>query len=305
MTSDQPDKPVFAARGNRAAAFLLDLMLLVVIGAFAAGQPFASRTAFALTVLLYFWLMPLTPLQGTLGKWICRIRLADRSGRRLDVRTSGLRALAFTAWFALAVAITGRPASGALGEALRVAVWFILPLPWMTLGFLPRRESLFDIVAGTLVVRIGSSPESVADAPPVQAPGILNVASAVLACALFGIMMSIPILAMHDRDFRSRVAYANAATDELKKKVAAFHARERRWPEPADIGVAEWTPYPDGGGYRLQKDGSIAINFTVLPELKELVITWRPVPSADGKRVEWTCTSTPAKAARYVPAGCR
>ena len=305
MTSAPPDKPVFAARGNRAAALLLDLMLLLVIGSFASGMPFASMPAFALMTVLYFWLMPLTPLQGTLGKWICRIRLADRSGGRPTLRRAGIRAVAFVAWCALAVYLLGHRMPVAVGDHLRIAVWFVFPLPWLSLWLLPRGESLFDLLAGTVVVRYGADAAAIANAAPARKPGIFRIAATIVMLVLFGAVMSIPMSAMHDREFRGRVGYAMVSTDSLKKNVADFYLRERRWPTPAELGVAEWTPYPDGGGYRLQKDGSIAINFTVLPELKELVITYRPVVSANGGGIEWQCSSAPAKPARYVPATCR
>ena len=305
MTSAPPDKPVFAARGNRAAALLLDLMLLLVIGSFASGMPFASMPAFALMTVLYFWLMPLTPLQGTLGKWICRIRLADRSGGRPTLRRAGIRAFAFIAWCALAVYLLGHRMPWAFGDELRIAVWFVFPLPWLSLWLLPRGESLFDLLAGTVVVRYGADAAAIANATPARKPGIFRIAATIVMLVLFGAVMSIPMSAMHDREFRTRVAYAISGIGTLKKDVAAFRARERRWPAPHEVGVAEWTPYPDGGGYRLQKDGSIVINFTVLPELKELVITFRPAASQDDQYVEWTCSASSGKPARYAPASCR
>ena len=305
MAIEPPVKPVVATRGSRAAAFLLDLMLLLVIGSFASGQPFAGRIAFALMALLYFWLLPLTPLQGTPGKWICRIRLSDRSGGRLNLRNAGMRALAFTAWCSLGVFLLGNPAFASLGSGFQMAVCFVFPLPWLTLGFRPGRESLFDLLAGTVVTRIAAGKVETGAASTPRRTGTFAKVMTVVVLVLFGAALSVTLSAMRDRELRIRIAYAMAATDSLKKAVAAFHVRERRWPTPAELGVAEWTPYPDGGGYRLQKDGSIAINFTVLPELKELVITYRPVVSANGGGIEWQCSSAPAKPARYVPATCR
>src|SRR5689334_16652390 len=90
----QPSEPpsiVFAGTGNRAAAMLLDIVLLAFATSFI--PPEVPYLAFIkiLIVVLYFWLMPLSPLQGTLGKWICRIKLCDRAGRRLSARAAAIR----------------------------------------------------------------------------------------------------------------------------------------------------------------------------------------------------------------------
>ena len=74
---------------------------------------------------------------------------------------------------------------------------------------------------------------------------------------------------------------------------------------PAALGVAEWTPYRDGGGYRLNPDGSILISFSVLRGLKGHSLVQRPVASADGKKITWQCSADAEFARGFLPAGCR
>jgi uncharacterized RDD family membrane protein YckC len=305
MTSTDSPPTIFAATGNRAAALLLDLILL----SFASGQAvqagLALPYAFPSLVFAYFAGMPLTPLQGTLGKWICRIKLCDRQGRRLGWRASALRAGATMCWFAPPF-LLGEIASlgGVEGASLSITWWLLFALPWAPAGFLPRRESLFDLLAGSLVVRYRADTESIASAEPAQTPGILNTAGNVLVCLAAGAALSVMVGAQHDMNRRGRVAYAIEQTRPLREKVEVFQVRERRMPTAGELGVPEWTPYPDGGGYRLQ-DGGILITFTKLPELKGHSIFFRPAPAGDGKKVQWQCSADPGFKRGYLPSSCR
>ena len=79
---------LYGGSGNRAVAFIIDLMLLAFpVSALSSISPLGASTL-PLFVFLYLVLMPLTRLQGTLGQWICRIRLCDRHGTRLTWRAA-------------------------------------------------------------------------------------------------------------------------------------------------------------------------------------------------------------------------
>ena len=69
------------------------------------------------------------------------------------------------------------------------------------------------------------------------------------------------------------------------------------------MGVAEWTPYPEGGGYRLRADGNILISFTVMPDLKGHSLTLRPV--AEGRGLRWQCSADAGFPQQFLPATCR
>lgn len=306
MPQTTAQQTIFADIGNRAAALLLDLLLLTFVAASVAADLPAPPYTFLSLVFLYFAGVPLSPLQGTLGKWICRIKLCDRHGARLTWRASAVRVGATMCWFAPPFLVNDVSLFGGLEGASLTAIWWLLfALPWAPAGFLPRRESLFDLLAGSLVVRYGADTESIARADPAQKLGILNVVGTVLLSLATGAVLSTMIAAQRDMNRRARVAYAIAQTEPLRQKVEAFHDREQRWPTAGELGISEWTPYRDGGGYRLQADGSILITFTVLPELKGHSITFRPTSAAGGKKIHWQCSRDAGFKPGYVPASCR
>lgn len=306
MAQTKAQQTIFADVGNRAAALLLDLLLLTFVAASVAAELPAPSYTFPLLVFLYFAGMPLSPLQGTPGKWICRIKLCDRLGKRLTWRSSAVRVGATMFWFGAPFVFNDISSFGGLEGASLSAIWWLLfALPWAPAGFLPRRESLFDLLAGSLVVRYGADTESIARAEPEQKLRILNGVGTVILFLAAGAVLSIAIPAQRDMNRRARVAYAISQTEPLRQKVEVFHEREQRWPTAGELGIPEWTPYRDGGGYRLLADGRILITFTVLPELKGHSITFRPTRAADGKQILWQCSTDAGFKPSYVPASCR
>src|SRR5258706_8113477 len=307
MTDTQ--QPVLAAGGTRAVAFLSAVVLVPPraggasrLVAPAEPAELTSRLAPAAVFLLYFAGMPLTPLEGTIGKRICRIKLCDRLGRRLDWRKSFLRAAAVLGWIWLGGLLAG-DGLGLQGDGLALA-WTCWLLAWASMIFTPRGESAFDLVARTLVVAYRANPEAIGRAAPRRAGRYSRAAGAVLLCLFLGGSFGLSQYASRLRNLNSRIAYALQQTQPLRDALAAFHVREERWPNAAELGVAPWTPYPDGGGYRLQADGSILIGFSVLPELKGHTILLRPVPDASGT-LEWKCTTDPSFPSRYLTTACR
>lgn len=306
MAQAKAQQTVFADIASRAAALLLDLVLLSFVAAAANASELPAPYTILSLALLYFVGMPLSPLQGTLGKWICRIKICDRCGTRLTWRASAVRVGATMGWFGLPFFLNDVSSFGGLEGASLSAIWWLLfALPWAPAGFLPRGESLFDLLAGSLVVRYGADTESIARAEPEQKFRILNgVGTAILFLAA-GAVLSIVIPAQRDMNRRARVGYAIEQVVPLRQKVEAFHDREQRWPTAGELGIPEWTPYRDGGGYRLQADGNILITFTVLPELKGHSIAIRPTRAADGKKIHWQCSADAGFKPGYLPAACR
>jgi hypothetical protein len=70
------------------------------------------------------------------------------------------------------------------------------------------------------------------------------------------------------------------------------------------MGIPDWNPYPDGGGYRLQANGTVVITFSVLPELKGYSITFTPKPAENGP-IDWQCSADAGLDRRYLPSSCR
>lgn len=301
---------VLADSGNRVLAFILDLVLLGFLlgGAFGVAEgtipeELAARIIPATVFLVYCTAMPLTPLQGTVGKWICRLKLCDRRGERLEWRRAFVRAAATLGWLWLAGSFLGASDSSLEGTALMVA-WSCWWLAWGATIWTPWRQSAFDLVAGTLVVRLRAEPAAIAAADPGPRIRYANLALAVLVCGVAGFLLGSMQDMARMRNLFSRVHYAVQAVQPLRDRIAAFHARENRWPTASELGVAEWTPYPDGGGYRLQPDASILIGFSVLPQLKGHTILLRPVAEPSGA-ISWKCTPDPGFRSTYLPALCR
>lgn len=297
-------EPVLAGSGNRAVAFVLDLTLLAfLVAGITSAVPSGLPRGIAGWGLAFFYLaaFPLTKLQGTPGKAAARIKLCTRDGLPLGPGRSLLRAAATLGWIWLAGQLAQlRPDAGWV--SLVTAGWIVFFLAWASIGLTPRSQSLFDLVAGSIVVRAAASADQVAKYQPLK-HSLVEVVVVVVFCGLFGIFFETSTSIAHDRNLRARIDYAVAATQPLRDKVKDFHGREGRWPSATELGVPESTPYPDGGYYRLQGDGVVQIGFTRLPDLQGRSITLRPNPIAQG--IEWNCRADPRLAPRHLPAACR
>lgn len=305
MIQKEVQQPVLADSGNRAVALLLDLILLAFLaGTFASYLDAIRQVLIPLLFLIYFAAMPLTRLQGTLGKWICRIKICDKKGNRLTWRASLIRALATIGWFALPL-VVGELLSNTPYRHRATEIWWLLfLLPWASIGFMPRRESLFDLLAGSLVVRYKATPEDISSVDPIQKRRVLNGVGMVFLCLFVGLMFSATTEMQQRMNLSSRIAYAITETQALRKQIEEFYDAEKRWPDSADMGIPDWNSYPDGGGYRLQANGNVVITFSVLPELKGRSITFVPTLAGNGQ-IDWECRADPEIERRHLPGSCR
>ena len=308
MTDNANRSDLYGGNGNRAVAFVLDGMLVAFLASLLSSLAPGS-VLMPVIALLYFSVSPLTPLQATLGKWICRIRLCDRSGTVLGWRASVIRAGALTGWFCLPPLLSMiRWSSGEAGipfvRELGNIVWLIILLPWATIGFRPRRESMFDLLAGTLVVRSRTLSDQVAadrtDQPLRWATGV----GVLLLCLSVGATLQVALDAFKERTLRARVAYAINETRPLQTRIEDFHEQQRRWPTMTDLGLPTQVDYPDGGHYRLGADGTIWVTFSVLPELKGYSLRFRPIVEAE-KPLRWICQADGGLNPRYLPSRCK
>lgn len=305
MIQKDTQQSVLAGSGNRALAILIDLTLLAFVAGMVAGYLDAIRPLLVpLLFLIYFAAMPLTRLQGTPGKWICRIRVCDRQGNRLGWRASMIRAMSAIGWFVVPLFI-GEVLTGAAWRHRLMEIWWLFfLLPWVSIGFMPRRESLFDLLAGSLVVRLKARPVDISSVEPVQKRRMLNGLGMALLCLFVGFVFSTTTGMQQTKNLYSRIAYAIAETQPLRQRIEAFHETEKRWPNSVEMGIPDWNPYPDGGGYRLQANGIIVITFSVLPELKGRSITFTPKLAGNGM-MDWQCHADSGIEQRYLPSSCR
>lgn len=170
---------------------------------------------------------------------------------------------------------------------------------------LPRRESLFDLAAKSLVVRRRADAPAIAAPPATKVQRPLMVGGTLVLCLAMAWMTATAVDAQRHGDRRGRVMYAIQQTLPLRARVKEFYLRERRWPTAADLGIEAQTAYPAGGGYRLGPEGSIVISFSVLEELRDRSLSFRPKPDASGAKLEWTCSADPGLKPRYLPGDCR
>lgn len=305
MTPDNLQQSILAGSGNRAVALLLDLILLTFLaGMFAGSLDSIRQFVVPLFFLVYFTVMPLTRLQGTPGKWICRIKVCDRQGNLLGWRASLVRTLATICWFALPLVLGEILSNAAFRHQITEIWWLLFLLPWASIGFMPRRESLFDLLAGSLVVSYKATSENIASVEPVQKRRLLNGVGMVLLCLFVGFVFSTTTGMQRTKNLYSRIAYAIGETQALRKQIEQFHDAEKRWPDSVEMGIPDWNPYPDGGGYRLQGNGTVIITFSVLPELKGHSITFAP-KSVENGQIDWQCSADAGIERRYLPGSCR
>lgn len=305
MTGTSPEPPLLAGTGNRAAAALIDLVVLLVLVAAMPAVPGAGGWPIAVVAFLYLAGFPLTPWRATPGKWICRIRIADRQGRPLHWRAAALRAGATVGWLALPAAFGALPMP--LSRTLTDFWWLVFLLPWASIGLLPRRPSLFDLLAGSVVVTARAEPERIAVFAPPARTGRHLVGGLVLAlfCLGLGALMQSAVSMVQVRNLHGRILYAIGETLPLRERIAEFHARTQRWPSAAELGMPDGTPYRDGGGYRVEAEGRIVIWFSVLPELKGRRLVFTPTPGAAGEPYRWPCRADEGLERAFLPAVCR
>lgn len=307
MKSSDSKSTLYGGSGNRAVAFFIDLALLVFPMGLLSGLSPLGGYALALFVFLYLTLMPLSPLQATLGQWICRIRLCDRQGQRLGWRAAALRAGATVGWFCLPVLLSKLSSSAGtpLGKMLGEIWWLLFLMPWALIGFRARRESVFDLIAGTLVVTSRAQAQQIADNDGARGIRLLSGVATLLLCLAVGAMFQSMIDIYTVRSLHSRIAYAVEETRPLRARVEAFRDEMQRWPTAADLGMTAPVPYPDGGHYSLAAPARIVIRFSVLPELKDRSLTFTPTWVPAENRVDWQCSADPRLDKRYLPVACR
>jgi hypothetical protein len=212
--------------------------------------------------------------------------------------------LATIGWFTLPLVVGELLSNAAFRHRLTEIWWLLFLLPWVSIGFLPRRESLFDLLAGSLVVRYKATPEDISSVEPIQKRRVLNGFGMVFLCLFVGFMFSTTTGMQQTKNLYSRIAYAIGETQALRKQIEQFHDAEKRWPDSMEMGIPDWNPYPDGGGYRLQANGVVVITFSVLPELKGRSITIAPTLAGNGQ-IDWQCRADLEIERRYLPSSCR
>ena len=282
---------MYAGFWKRLAAAMLDLMILLVpmllVGiAVALVTGPKSRATFTadLSTLAVLWLyfagMESSRKQATLGKLAFGIRVVDLSGERI----SFLRA-------------SGRLAAKIL-SATSLMVGFLIA------GIMPRKQSLHDIIAGTLVVESDARRAELERTLPVRVPtaiGVVAITLAVVCIPLAGAGAAIAIPAYQDYTVRTKVNDAVASVRGVTAGVAAYMARYKR--PPVSLEDARAVPHsPYLREAVITGEGAIVLTLAV-QKLEGKRIVFVPTGSTS-ERITWTCMSEDV-APRYLPRQCR
>lgn len=177
--------PIYAGLWRRAAAQIVDALVLYLVGAVIGGflgffMAFSGATQMQVTVVagviatlcgaIYEIGLHASSFQATVGKAALRIKVTDQTGVRLSViRATGRYLAKFVSFWTLGVA-------------------------YVMAGFTRRRQALHDKMAGTLVVRAKAPPEIVASAAPAAPVGPVGIALLVLLGLLPYLMFSLALM---------------------------------------------------------------------------------------------------------------
>jgi uncharacterized RDD family membrane protein YckC/Tfp pilus assembly major pilin PilA len=208
-----PQIAPYAGFWRRAGAYLIDY-ILVIFSAGLLGAVLAPviRGLMPLAILagvwLYYVLMESSELQATLGKKAVGIKVTDLEGNQIS--------------FARA---TGRLV-GHLVSGLTLGIGFAMAV------FTSRRQTLHDMMAGTLVVGREWSDEEVAAAGPAPPAPVWASVLVVLAVVLFGpfgigIVAAIAIPAYQSYTIRAQIADGLRQAEPYKAEVASAVAKGR------------------------------------------------------------------------------
>ena len=264
----------YAAPSRRAIAFGLDfiaLQLLFIAAAIAWESAGIRPPGYvpAAIVAAYLGLLPATPLQGTFGKRLAGIRIADLSGKRIGLGRSLLRLVLFV------------PSIGLAGMGFVAA------------AFTRRRQALHDLGAGTLVVRLDATPEALApDPPPMWWFNRLGLA---LVVGFVSLVLYMFVQVYQDRRMREHTMALVANVRPYQEEVA--RALDSQSPMP----VANKLPR-HARAMAARPDGAIVVEVAdeLLPGAR---FVFRPVKNAKGE-VMWTCRAENARPT-HLPAWCR
>ena len=278
---------VFANFWIRVGASLIDgviiigsMLLLMFVAMLSALMP---PLMFLLLILiwiasivgpwLYSALFESSAMQATPGKKAIGLKVTDLQGNRISFgRATGRY---FAEW------ITG----------MTFLVGYVM------VAFTQKRQSLHDMIAGTVVVAAATEPAAVASAPPAKPMSPWGIAGIFLLAfvPIFGILAAIAIPAYRDYTVRAQVMEGLVIAQDFKDEVALFVGENNRWPvDLADAALAEDAERRvDGSRYLEDLDianGTITLTFGKSADegAQRKRLSLRPYVNDDGE-VLWLC----------------
>ena len=190
------------------AMFLLGLALGVFTGVPSAGSGIGLFFAWLLAPWLYAALFESGPRQATLGKQAVNLKVTDLEGNRISFgRATGRY---FAEWI----------------NGLTLGIGYVMT------AFTAKRQSLHDMIAGTIVVRADLEPVAIAGAGPAKPVAGWQIALIIIAATvpMFGMIAAIAIPAYQDYTIRTQVAEGLTLASDLKAAVVEHTALTGAWP---------------------------------------------------------------------------
>lgn len=268
---------VFAGLTQRLIAAFIDAVLLLIaiiaiLACFPTGMP--GRTGelavMIAAAIVSLGVVPATKLGATLGKRITGIRVTTTNGEPLGI----MRSLARFAFLLLTI--------GTAGIGFLVAAWT------------PKRQSLHDFGAQTVVVHRKATQAEIADAvtPPIW--WFNRVLGILLYAALAGAFWMV-LDTRKTSETRARLGVAVDSAMPYRQEVNDALLDRKPIPPPPK------TPGPDTRALYARPDGSVVLEVAdaLLPGGR-VVYT----PSIASGRISWKCAAENIKR-NYLPPPCR
>ncbi|MDA1477947.1 RDD family protein [Bacillus changyiensis] len=131
----------FAGFWIRVGAFLVDVVLIVIFGIIIFEYSLFSATVeayiFWFSIILYIFLLPLTKLQGTIGKVVFGLRIvSSKNGQRIKI------------WQAVV-------------RGILLLLQLVIRLLFLVVAFHKEKQGLHDLAAKTYVIKVNHGKKEV------------------------------------------------------------------------------------------------------------------------------------------------
>lgn len=313
-------KDLFAEIAVRIIAFGADLIVVLfgmiflnerLFGLVGLGDDLRTA-AWMLLMIAYFTVSWTSPLRATPLQWLLGLRVLHQSGRQLKFHEALIRGVAVSLLWAFVLF--------ALHQFFRPVAWFLIAAVALLLyvpSITARRQGPHDYLVRSVVVNrralrsaddqqrmqkfLADEKAAVSKAARPSIPKMITDAL-VLGVPLY--LMVAGIQFTHHKNMYARISYAMHAAQETKYAAQKFYLESGAWPQTeTELGMPMRHNYPAGGYFELQGNGSIRVQFEILPELKNGTILIEP--QVDAGKVAWQCRAIGDIRRKYLPAGCR
>jgi uncharacterized RDD family membrane protein YckC/Tfp pilus assembly major pilin PilA len=273
--------PLYAGFWRRAAAFILDGVILVLpnamIGWYLGSEDWMP---FGISILLgcaYYAGFHSSAAQATPGKMAMRVKVTNLAGGRIGLGRGIVRY--FATWLSA----------------------IILGLGYLLAAVTRKRQALHDMIAGTVVVNRKAAPAEVVAGGGVM-PVTAGVWAAIVLVLLFpfiaGVVAAVAIPAYQDYLLKAKVTDVLATSAPLKAGVEQALVQKVPFTAGTTTALSQYAQ-----SIEVTPEGEIVIRLGSASGASAARISWVPTVDAAGK-VSWKC-AIEGLAQRYLPSSCR